>query len=48
VISLGLKFAEMRAELQQQLDVPAVSRAGWYSKFSAADRERVDGLFAKS
>jgi allantoin racemase len=45
VISVGLKFAELRAELQAQLGVPPVSRAGWHSEFSQANRERVNRLF---
>jgi Asp/Glu/hydantoin racemase len=45
VISVGLKFAELRADLQQRLGVPPVSRAGWYGEFSADDRRRVDRLF---
>lgn len=44
-ISVGLKFAELRTELQQRLGVPAASRAGWYAEFSADDRQRVDRLF---
>jgi Asp/Glu/hydantoin racemase len=45
VISLGLKLAELRADLQQRMGIPPVSRAGWYGKFSREDRERVDQLF---
>jgi allantoin racemase len=45
VVSVGLKFAELRAELQQQLGVPPVSRAGWHEEFSRENRERVDRLF---
>ncbi len=45
VISVGLKFAELRADLQRQMGVPPVSRAGWYGEFSRQDRERVDKLF---
>jgi Asp/Glu/hydantoin racemase len=45
VISVGLKFAELRASLQQQLGVPPVSRAGWHARFAPSDRERVDQLF---
>jgi allantoin racemase len=45
VLSVGLKFAELRAELQQRLGVPAVSRAGWHERFAVEDRERVDRLF---
>jgi allantoin racemase len=45
VISVGLKVAELRAELQRKLGVPAVSRAGWYSEFDARNRDRVNALF---
>jgi Asp/Glu/hydantoin racemase len=45
VISVGLKVAELRAELQAKLGVPAVSRAGWFSEFDTRNRERVDALF---
>jgi allantoin racemase len=47
VISVGLKFAELRAELHQQLGVPAVSRAGWHERFAPEDRDRVDRLFGR-
>jgi len=45
VISVGLKVAELRAELARKLSVPAVSRTGWYSEFDRSNRERVDALF---
>jgi allantoin racemase len=45
VLSVGLKFAEMRAELQQQLGVPAVSRGGWHERFGGEDQARVNRLF---
>lgn len=45
VLSVGLKFAELRAELQKQLGIPAISRAGWHSGFSRENRERVNRLF---
>lgn len=45
VISVGLKVAELRAELHEKLGVPAVSRAGWYSEFDARNRDRVNALF---
>jgi Asp/Glu/hydantoin racemase len=45
VLSVGLKFAELRAELHQRLGVPTVSRAGWHEQFAPEDRERVDRLF---
>lgn len=47
VLSVGLKFAELRAELREQLGVPAVSRAGWHELFGADDRERVNRLFGR-
>jgi Asp/Glu/hydantoin racemase len=46
VLSVGLKFAELRAELQQRLGVPAVSRGGWHERFDEENRVRVDTLFA--
>jgi Asp/Glu/hydantoin racemase len=45
VISVGLKVAELRAELHQKLGVPAVSRAGWYFEFNEKNRTRVNALF---
>jgi allantoin racemase len=45
VISVGLKFAEMRAELRQQVGVPAISRAGWYARYSFGDQVRVNRQF---
>jgi allantoin racemase len=45
VISVGLKVAELRAELTAKLGVPVVSRAGWYSEYKGKDRDRVDALF---
>jgi Asp/Glu/hydantoin racemase len=45
VLCVGLKFAELRAELSSRLGVPAVSRAGWHELFDPGDRERVDRLF---
>jgi hypothetical protein len=48
VISVGLKFAELRADLQRQLGVPPVSRAGWHATFDTANRERVDRLFGRA
>ena len=45
VISIGLKVAELRADLQRRMGIPAISRAGWYAEFSPTDRERVDSLF---
>jgi allantoin racemase len=45
VLAVGLKFAELRAQLQRQLGVPEVGRAGWHERFSHGDRRRVDRLF---
>jgi len=45
VISVGLKLAELRADLKAQLGIPAVSRAGWHAEFSQDDRRRVNRLF---
>jgi Asp/Glu/hydantoin racemase len=45
VIAVGLKVAELRADLQRKMGTPPVSRAGWYGEFSHKDRERVDNLF---
>ena len=45
VIAVGLKVAELRADLQQQLGVPPVSRAGWHAEFNRENRQRVNRLF---
>jgi Asp/Glu/hydantoin racemase len=45
VLTVGLKFAELRAELHQRLAVPVVSRAGWFAHFDAENRTRVNRLF---
>jgi Asp/Glu/hydantoin racemase len=45
VLSVGLKFAELRADLHRKLGVPVVSRAGWHELFGGEDRARVDRLF---
>ncbi|MCR6030085.1 hydantoin racemase [Nocardioides sp. zg-579] len=45
VLSVGLKFAEMRAELQKNLGLPPVSRAGWYGHFDERNYSRVNKLF---
>lgn len=45
VLTVGLKFAEMRAELNHRLGIPAISRAGWYAEFSPDNRQRVNRLF---
>jgi Asp/Glu/hydantoin racemase len=44
-IAVGLKFAELRADLQRRLGVPPVSRAGWHAEFDRENRERVNRLF---
>lgn len=46
-VSVGLKFAEMRASLQVSLGLPAVSRAGWFERFSDEDVQRVTQLFGR-
>lgn len=45
VLTIGLKFAELRAELGSRLGVPPVSRSGWYAHFTPENRARVDRLF---
>ena len=45
VLTVGLKFAEMRAELHRRLAIPPVSRAGWFATFPPEDRVRVNKLF---
>jgi len=45
VISIGLKVAELRADLSQRMGIPAISRAGWYAAFGPKDRKRVNTLF---
>jgi allantoin racemase len=45
VITVGLKFAELRAELHQQVGVPPVSRAGWYARYPFSDHVRVNRQF---
>jgi allantoin racemase len=45
-VSVGLKFAEMRASLHASLGMPAVSRAGWFERFSDDDVQRVTQLFS--
>jgi Asp/Glu/hydantoin racemase len=45
VISIGLKMAELRAELKSRMGIPEISRAGWYSEFSPKDFSRVNKLF---
>ena len=48
VISVGLKVAELRAELATKLAIPAVSRCGWYAEFDTRNRERVDAVFSST
>jgi len=43
--AVGVKIAEVRAELHAKMGVPVVSRAGWYAEYSAQDRARVNRLF---
>ena len=45
VLTIGLKYAEMRAELGRRLGVPPISRAGGFARFAPEDRERVNRLF---
>lgn len=45
VISIGLKMAEMRVEIQKKMGGPPVSRAGWFSHYPPSERERVDRQF---
>jgi allantoin racemase len=45
VITVGLKFAELRAELHRQVGVPAISRAGWYARYPFDDHVRVNRQF---
>jgi allantoin racemase len=45
VISVGLKVAELRAELKAKMGVPEVGRGGWYSEFDERNRRRVHKLF---
>lgn len=45
VISLGLKVAELRADLSINLGLPPVSRAGWYAEFDEKNQARVNALF---
>lgn len=45
VVCTALKVAELRAELQAKLGVPAVSRAGWYAEYSPKNRDRVNAQF---
>jgi Asp/Glu/hydantoin racemase len=48
VLSVGLKFAELRAELQQQLGVPPVSRAGWHFEFDETNVARLHHTFGRT
>jgi Asp/Glu/hydantoin racemase len=48
VLSVGLKFAELRAELQERLGVPPASRAGWHAEFDDANVARLHRTFERS
>jgi allantoin racemase len=45
VISIGLKLAELRAELVAKMGIPEVGRSGWYGEFDEGNRQRVNKLF---
>lgn len=45
VISIGLKVAELRADIQQGMGVPEVGRGGWYAAYDERNRKRVHRLF---
>jgi Asp/Glu/hydantoin racemase len=45
VLTIGLKFAELRAELHQRLNIPPTSRAGWTAHFTPENRTRVNQLY---
>lgn len=45
MLSVGLKYAEMRASLGASLGLPPVSRAGWNERFADTDVARVRTLF---
>jgi allantoin racemase len=45
VISIGFKFAELRAELKAKMGIPEVGRGGWYSLYDERNRQRVHKLF---
>jgi allantoin racemase len=44
-LTVGLKTAELRADLGRKLNMPSVSGGGWYAPFPEAERSRVDRLF---
>jgi allantoin racemase len=44
-MSVGFKLAELRADLQRSLKLPAISRIGMFEKMGAKDRDRVAKLF---
>lgn len=44
-LSVGLKTAELRADLHKKLGVPACSRVGWGERMSEADSDRLRKLF---
>ena len=45
VISIGLKLAELRADIAAAMGVPEAGRGGWYSTFDERNRQRVNKLF---
>jgi Asp/Glu/hydantoin racemase len=47
VLTVGLKFAELRAALREQMAVPEISRAGWHEYFDPENRTRVNRLFGR-
>lgn len=47
MLTVGVKFAEIRAELTAKTGLPPTSRSGWYGRFPDADRVRVDGVFER-
>lgn len=44
-ISVGLKFAEMRVDLTENLNVPVISRLGMFEKMDEKNRRRLAKLF---
>ena len=47
-LSVGLKSAEMRADLTKKLAIPEYSRAGFGTRMEQKDVERLRSLFAIS
>jgi allantoin racemase len=45
VISIGLKVAELRAELVQKMNIPEVGRGGWYQTYEERNIQRVNAQF---